>query len=323
MTYSNFVAEDFCRDAYFIQWATSPNPESERFWRSFTDSHPDKVHEVQLALEYIKMMRFKETEPAEADLAALRERIWNDLYEPSQSVKTFGIWRYVAAASVVFGLFLGSWFIIQNRAPTSYHTDFGQITELILDDGSRVTLNAKSELKVSKDLGKTDVREVWLNGEAFFEIAKRDHSKFVVHTQQTQVEVLGTEFNVNTRRSQTQVVLAAGKVRLVSGQSPALVMKPGEMATVRDKKVQIRSVSPNHYDAWKQFFLVMDDKPVSEIVHVIQESYGIQLRFEDTSLLHKKLSGKLLVKDPDDFLENLSTILQTELIKTQDGYLFR
>ncbi|KAA0992118.1 FecR family protein [Dyadobacter aurulentus] len=323
MRYSFFTVEDFCKDADFIKWAVSPTPDSDRFWKEFMASHPHKTEELQLALECVRTIQFAETEPGEDNLLALKQRIWKDIEAPRPAVYRRLNWAYLAAASVVFILAAGFWWSLQNSALT-YRTAYGEVREITLADGSSVILNARSEIEINEDIANKKVREVWLRGEAYFKIAKRNGAKFIVHTPDTQVEVLGTTFNVNTRRRQTSVVLAEGKVQLVSGKSPAWVMKPGDMATIgKDNRIRSKRVEPGHYDSWKESYLVMDDKPVSEIVEVMEDNYGIRLQFEDSSLLHKRLSGKLAIKNPEQFLENLSTILERDLIKTGDGYIFR
>ncbi|MCE6992485.1 FecR family protein [Dyadobacter sp. CY323] len=323
MRYSIFTVEDFCKDADFIKWAVSPTPDSDRFWRTFMESNPHKTEEVQLALECVRAIQFAEAEPAEDDLLALKRRIWKDVETIRPVVYRRLNWAYLAAASVIFILAAGFWLTLQ-KSQLTYRTAYGEVREIKLDDGSSVTLNARSEIRITEDIANKKVREVWLLGEAYFKIAKRNGAKFIVHTAETQVEVLGTTFNVNTRRKQTRVVLAEGKVQLLSGNNPALVMKPGDMATIgKDSQVRFKRVQPNHYDSWKESYIVMDDKPVSEIAEAIEDNYGIRLQFQDSSLLAKRLSGKLATKNPEQFLENLSTILERDLIKTGDGYIFR
>ncbi|GAB3162783.1 FecR family protein [Telluribacter humicola] len=324
MQYSHYDVEEFCKDAYFISWATSPTPDSDLFWMSFLEAYPHKAEEIQLALEYIKVFRFSENEPDEQDLLRLKHRIWEDIEKPS---RPFYQWRpipYLAAASVILFLLVGFWFYQKQPSTLTYTTPYGLIQEIKLADGTVVTLNARSELKVIENIAENKVREVWLQGEAYFKVSKSKDVKFIVHTPETQVEVLGTEFNVNTRREKTQVVLAEGNVQLISATHRNIVMRPGQMAIVKDdNQVQLKTVQPQLYDSWKESILIMDDKPVSEIVEIMNDTYGLKLYFADSSLLNKKLSGKLLVKDQNHFLENFSIILNANLEKTQDGYLFR
>ena len=120
-------------------------------------------------------------------------------------------------------------------------------------------------------------------------------------------------------------MLQEGKIQLLTDKAPALTMKPGDMATVQENApaVQLAVVQPEHYNAWKESYLVLDDRPVSEIVELLEDTYGVRVTFENEALLSKKLTGKLSLKDLGEFIENLGTILDTEAERTKSGYVFR
>jgi ferric-dicitrate binding protein FerR (iron transport regulator) len=101
-----------------------------------------------------------------------------------------------------------------------------------------VLLNANSQLRTPARWPAGARREVWLEGEAFFQVTKKgaapgggtDGARFVVHTGQVDVAVLGTRFNVTNRRGQTTVTLNEGKVKLEEGDlDGAVIMEPGEL----------------------------------------------------------------------------------------------
>lgn len=324
MEYQYFEVEDFSGDEFFIRSVVAPTSESDLFWKNFLSDHPHKEEEVKLAREFVKMIRFQATPPSENDLIRLKKRIWNDIEQPKQP-RILALGRYYwIAASVALLASIGIGWSLLRRSTTDYQTKYAQIQQIELPDGSHVTLNANSSLRVIDQINQRTVREVWLDGEAFFDVAKLNKAKFIVHTPETDIEVLGTEFNVNTRRKKTKVVLNEGKVQLHARDNDRVVMKPGDMATVTKNKEQIRieSVLPQHYDAWKESYVVMDEKPVSDIVEMMEDSYGTTLQFSNPMLLNKKLSGKLPIKDVDDFMENLAIILEVSVQKTDSGYLF-
>ena len=328
MDYSSFKVEEFCKDSDFISWVISPTEESEHFWKTFLASHPNKSKEIRIASDYIKTFHFQEIEPTAQDLTNLKQRIWNDIDDPT--IVRAHWWKrsaYWAVAAIVlmvtsFGLL---WFQFQ---PSSYHTAYGEIQKIKLADGSVVTLNANSSIKVASNLAQGSVREVWLNGEAYFDIAKKNGAKFIVHTPEAQVEVLGTEFNVNTRRKQTQVILHEGKVKLQSAKpnTEAILMKPGDMATVSEntkQAIQLKIVQPELYNVWRESVVILNDKTVAEIASILEDTYGIKIQFKDSTLLNKKLTGKLSLKSNEDFIENLAIILDVEVEKTEKGYIFK
>ncbi len=324
MKYLNFKAEDFCEDTDFIHWVVSPSEELNQYWNSFVKSYPEKENEILMAKEFIKTFHFVENNPSELQIALLKERIWTDLEAPKEKPLWWKKPKYWAAAASIFTIIsLGIyWF---NKQTTFYSTEYGQIQKINLPDGSVVTLNAHSTLRHSEDLLTNNKREVWLEGEAYFDIAKRNGAKFIVHTSEVEVEVLGTEFNVNARRKQTKVILYEGKVKLVSPNAMPLVMKPGDMVTVSDKKIpiQIKTVQPEQFDFWRNSMLDLDNKTVAEVVEILEDTFGISIEFENSQLLNKKLSGKLNLKSTDDLIENLALILDTDVTKTPKGYVFK
>jgi len=326
MPYFLFTVEDFCRDHAFINWVIRPTPESNHFWQTFMAEHPHKQPDIQMATDYIKTIEFHETNPSEADLARLKERIWSDAYPASeqQAGRVIQWYRrpYWAAAAVLFlvSLLGVAWW--QYNADTSYKTAYGKIQEIRLPDGSVVTLNGHSTLRVAKNLTENTVREVWLDGEAYFDIANRHGAKFIVHTTTAQVEVLGTEFNVNCRRQQTHVVLNEGKVQLMADNQPAVLMQPGDMATVTPTKshIQVKRVQPKTYDAWKESYLVLDGKSLPDIISSLQDTFGVTIQLDDAQLARKKLTGKLRTEVIADCIDNLALILDAEVSRNGTTY---
>jgi transmembrane sensor len=324
MDYSSFKAEEFSKDVDFIAWVLSPTEDSNQFWNTYIANNSNKLKEIQLAKEYIETLHFQEIEVSDDDINRLKDRIWNDIEQAP--VIRLKWWKrpasWAAAASIVLVGFTMFWF---NQKSVNYETGYGQIRKIDLADGSVVTLNANSKLKIEDDLGNTPLREVWLEGEAYFDIAKKNGAKFIVHTSEAEVEVLGTEFNVNTRRKQTKVILHEGKVKLLAGNAQPVIMKPGEMATVLNnfQPIQLTMVKPEQYDVWKESLAILNDKTVLEIAEMLEDTYGVTLTFEDSLMLHKKLSGKLVIKSTDDFVDNLATILDVKVQKTEKGYILK
>jgi transmembrane sensor len=322
-TYSSFKTDEFCRDVDFISWVVSPTEESNEFWNSFLEVNLNKLNDVQIASEYIKSFHFQEYSPSLNELTALKVRIWDDIDNPP-IVKVW--WKrstYWAVVAVVL-LVVSFCIILLNPSSDLYKTTYGEIKKINLSDGSVVTLNTNSSLKVSEKINSAAIREVWLEGEAYFDIASNKGTKFIVHTPETQVEVIGTKFNVNSRRQQTDVILHKGKVVLHAKNLRDVIMKPGNITTVsnKSKSIKLRFVKPEQYDVWRESLVVLDNKSVSELIVLLQDTHGISIQFKNRSLLSKELTGKLSIKSIDDFVENLATILDVQAEKTENGYIF-
>jgi len=117
---------------------------------------------------------------------------------------------------------------------TMHTTHHGEKQKIILPDGSRVFLNSNSTLAYNHDWKDSEKRKVRLSGEAFFQVREKAHKgrkvKFVVMTKNIEVEVVGTEFDVNTRNEQTQVFLNSGRVNLkIPEKQQTVPMHPGEI----------------------------------------------------------------------------------------------
>lgn len=228
--------------------------------------------------------------------------------------------RHVAAASVVLLIIAAFvYYFISPPTATHYQTGYGETATVELPDGSIVTLNANSSLSYQV----SDKREAWLEGEAFFHVKKVLHpqtpQRFVVHTPQLDVEVLGTQFNVNDRRGKTTVVLNSGRVKLGLRvrQEDTLVMKPGELVEVSKEHPQFikRAVDPQHASAWTTQRLIMDNTPLSEIALTIADYYGLTMRFEEPALANETLSGSIPMHQVEIFLQVLAASADVQLRK--------
>lgn len=204
-------------------------------------------------------------------------------------------WHSVAAAAS-FVLAVAAWWMLGQPADMELHeTAYGETSVIELYDGSTVTLNANSTLKVAT---LSDKREVWLEGEAFFEVEEVTYEdekvKFVVHTREVDVVVVGTTFNVQNRNDKTQVLLNSGKVWL-ENSIDKLEMEPGELAETNRQGRILKKEVPNAdtYLAWKENKLVCRNTSLQEITEVIYHRFGYTTKFADDSLKALSVTGTL------------------------------
>ena len=227
--------------------------------------------------------------------------------------------RIAAVSSVLLLLAAFVYYLVFRSPITHYQTGYGETATVVLPDSSVVTLNANSSLSYQV----SDQREVWLEGEAFFHVKKvplhQPAQRFVVHTAQVDVEVLGTRFNVNNRRGKATVVLNSGQVKLKSRmhQKEALVMKPGELVEVSAKRPQFvkKAVDPQQSSAWTNQRLVMDNTPLSDIAPTIADYYGLSMRFETPELAGTTLTGSIAMNELDLFLRVLAASANVQIRK--------
>jgi len=207
-------------------------------------------------------------------------------------------WIWYAAASFALLMTVGSIFLLQEN---KFETSYGQISTIILPDGSDVTLNGNSSLSYSPVTWSLfDSRKVKLQGEAFFDIAKMEVGgekiNFQVVTSNLEIEVLGTKFNVMDRGTSEVVVLEEGKVQVMtpSDQIP-LQMTPGDYVAFDKSLKQIHQmvVLPEEYTSWKDKYILLDNKTLGEVAQIISSVYGKKVIFQNMADKKIPLEGKV------------------------------
>ncbi len=167
---------------------------------------------------------------------------------------------------------------------------------LILSDGTKVWLNADSELKYPVTFGK-DKREVNITGEAYFEVSRDTLCPFIVRTNAGKVRVLGTEFNVRAYREEERLVatLIQGKVAcsLPEGEK-IVILQPDEQVVIDKNGIgKIRKVNPRLYAGWKDGLFVFENERLEEILNQLSRWYDIEVFYTDMHLKDLHFSGDL------------------------------
>jgi transmembrane sensor len=285
------------------EWAKDTDNREQFFhWLEIWESqHPQYVADVQTALNRHQMRLAQDPQ--------LHEPTGIDLPIPVTHKPWF---RWVAAASVA--LLVGSgWVFRDDVMNEKYSTAYGETRQLTLADGSEVTLNANSTLKVPRFGFGAQTRDVALSGEATFSVTHTtDDQRFVVKTGRNfEVVVFGTEFSVYNRERGGKVVLNKGKVQLryQEGKAPRqLMMKPGDLVTLnrRDGQVQLRQLSqPENASAWRENRFVFEETTLEEITHLFKENYGLVLEITDPKLAKWTVSGSFTARNAEELLESL------------------
>src|ERR1043166_3391835 len=126
-------------------------------------------------------------------------------------------------------------------------------------------LNANSKAELSEDWKDGKDREVWLHGEAFFKVTKTPHrSRFIVHTDNLDVILTGTQFNVLHRDGKTAVLLTEGHVIIRTKDGKELAMNPGDYVEMGDQMVERKQAKEENILAWKENKLAFDNTPLTE-----------------------------------------------------------
>ena len=174
----------------------------------------------------------------------------------------------------------------------------GQRAQITLADGTKVWLNAQSTLSYSHDFGRNE-RDVELDGEAYFEVAKNPEKKFVVSTShQSQIEVLGTHFNVEAYEKEDRVsaTLVEGKIGFIfkrDNVSKKVLMKPGQKLVYdfKDSKVQLYTTSGESEIAWKEGKIIFKDTPLEESLRMLEKRYNVEFIIKNERLKKYSFTG--------------------------------
>ncbi len=331
MTYLYYSAEDLALDPSFQQWVLHPEATNEAaFWEAWLARNPGKAAEVAAARRLVEARQAEREGLPDAEKQVLWERIQATLAadkEVPPPVRPYRFWWLAAAVALLLTTGGLIWHLYGTRR-VYFTTGFGQTKQLVLPDRSVVTLNGNSTLSYRSSWPPDRPREVWLEGEAFFNVTGQPagpNARFLVHAQELTVAVLGTQFNVSRRGTGTRVVLTAGKVELDIAGAPVKVrMQPGEVVELaaRSGKVTRRPANPALYTSWKNHELTFDETPLAQIARVLEDTYGKKVVFRQPALADYRISGTIPSDNVDILLRALARSSDLQITQQRDTILF-
>lgn len=314
--------------AYFDGTATAIQIKRIQEWLQ----QPENREWFYACLEEWENQRLQYEAPIEGGFTHFLQRIDQNDTETQPTIPLLpGRWyqlvtvRWMVAASLTLLLLLAfwqrdSWFY------RTYATRFGELKTIGLPDGSHVTLNAHSTLRLSRwTFGRTN-REVWLTGEAEFSVRHlSNHQQFIVRTPDNlEVVVLGTKFVVTSRQQGSRIVLTSGKVAFRTAQRTSkspVIMKPGDVATVSPAgAVQVRSHQPiETYLAWKEHRFLFNRTPLPQVLSTLEEHFGETIQLASPELLQRQITGTFRADTAPVLLELVTTLTRTQVVETDSG----
>jgi transmembrane sensor len=180
--------------------------------------------------------------------------------------------------------------------------------KLSLPDGTGVWLNAQTRIHFPSSFQGAR-REVYVQGEAFFKVSKDRQHPFIVHAGQTEVQVLGTSFNINTYATDCSVTsLVEGAVINRDAHGSEIALRPGTQAVYSsDRHFSTRPFDETEVLSWMKGIYYFHDTPLKDISKVISRWYNAEVYFKDTGMQSKTFSGQLdKAKTLQVFLDNLN-----------------
>ncbi|MEO7990674.1 MAG: FecR domain-containing protein [Chryseolinea sp.] len=193
-----------------------------------------------------------------------------------------------------------------HQRPTLVKNSIGNNTRILLPDSSVVLLNTNSTLEYPSEFGIAS-REVVLKGEAFFDV-KKGSKPFIVKTENIQIQVKGTRFNVQAYKNDQAVktTLEEGKVELqVSGDERVYTLKPGDQAILNTdvNKVTLKKVDPSNFTAWKEEKLIFDNTPLKDIISKLENRFHVTISLDSAIARRERLTMTIERESLDEILD--------------------
>ena len=274
--------------SFFDGTATSEEVRSVKEWLAESEEH---MKELMSERAFFDALILSEKEEEAAILRAKNQR---RLY------RRVGVelLKIAAVAAVVAGIAFSVYSAKMNEVRSARHTltvPAGQRANLRLPDGTNVWLNARSVITYPSYFS-SDVREVQLDGEAYFEVAHDARHPFVVRTERYDINVLGTKFNVESYHGSDvfSTALMEGAVEIMSADDPAhpITLVPNQKAVESNGRLAVTSIDEYESYRWREGLLCFRSIPFAELMSRLEKCYGITIRIENERIGRKVFSGK-------------------------------
>ncbi|GAB4012493.1 FecR family protein [Spirosoma migulaei] len=352
MNYRIYNAEDFLFDESFRQWASGSAPQSAAFWEQWLVQNPDRAEVVKQAQELVRALNEHYRDDAtDARFTSELNRLMQlatehrdaELETPVIPLQQQSWWRWAAAASIILVAGLAIWLYRYTTTSTSSPESYAHLTKtaslplqekvntsnqpinVLLCDGSLITLRPKSRVSYPKHFAKTS-RTVYLNGEAFFDVAKNPAKPFLIYANQTVTKVLGTSFLVRAFEEEKAVTVTVrtGRVSVYTRQDfekaqqsglrriEGIILTPNQQMTYNlEEKHLLKALVEKPTALMPEAVSreqVFEDAPVTKVFATIERTYGVKLIYNEDDLSACLVNLTFL---NENLLERLDIICQT------------
>lgn len=331
-SYVDYQVEDFLMDENFQQWVQGTDAASEEYWQQFLKSYPQKKEQLEQARILATSIKYH---PQKLSIEKQKEILQNvyagadkrTVSLPDRKPLSFSYWAAAAAIALLFISGIAYW-LTQDNVQV-YQTAARENKTILLADGSEVTLNANTKLSVQIDEEADQARQVWLDGEAFFEVKRlsvdqyesRPQSRsFIVHTSNFDIEVLGTSFNVSSSPQKSEILLKTGKVKVESKQiNQTQVLQPGDMLSLaqQENSFMLRKEPGETELAWRENFFIFENTPLNEVAEAIENYYGLEVQIMNKAIEERQFTAKLSRNNLPVLLEAIEESFQVKVVRKE------
>ncbi|MCV9929786.1 FecR domain-containing protein [Flavobacterium sp. LS1R49] len=258
-----------------------PAPKGQEIWDNWYD-HPEEISDKEIII------------------VSDRSKLKKEIRQIKKTNKVIFLHKknWALAASLILLMGLSCFFYLSSikTVTKEYATKAGEHAKITLADGTQIWLNAGSRLKYPNEF-KGGTREVYLTGEAFFDVAKDKKHPFIIHTDKMDTKVLGTSFNVQAYPEQTtqEVSVLTGRVNVKSTVTEENVyVTPGQKVIFKSKNNKLKAFSDipvNSISLWRKNIIVFEDTPLPEVIATINRNYNVAIEIENKNLNNLKISA--------------------------------
>ncbi|MDO5981143.1 FecR family protein [Flavivirga spongiicola] len=311
--------EDLINDASFVNWVHKKQMADIDFWDNWLLENPDKKQLVFDAKDILIGVKFNKSFVSEQKTFDAWEKFEKHATSTDKVYKIpfYKNKKYQGIAAAILLFIAVSAFYFTSKPATIVHkTAYGEILDIKLPDGTKVKLNSNSVLSYNDH----DLREVVLEGEAFFNVEKKPvtNAKFLVTTDDLKVEVYGTSFNVNKRNTRTQVFLEEGSIALKLKNGIQKKMIPGDLVSYSYKTDKIieekRILRPELQTSWKNGSLIFDRSTLESAMSKIEDTYGITAIFEDDDSKNILITGAVPTQNLEICIKTIEKSAQVAIV---------
>ena len=243
------------------------------------------------------------------------------------------VWRMAAVLVLAIGV-TTFWRTARRdtpAAPTQWREVFtlgGQRTTTTLDDGTRVALNAGSRLRYASTYGVSS-RDVYLDGEGYFEVVHDEKRPFRVHARSSVIEDLGTRFTVRAYAEQAtmEIAVTEGLVALTADsaiKTPAVQLRPGDVARLDSTGIPAVSHvgSLDRYTAWTSGTLMLDGLTLRDAARELERWYNVQITIADSALASRPVVARFRGESVTQALDAIAFALAARYEQQGSTYTF-
>jgi len=201
-------------------------------------------------------------------------------------------------------------------------TERSEFKYLLLPDSTQVWLNAVSSLEFPDHFDKNK-REVFLSGEAYFDVKHAAETPFIIHTGNISTTVLGTAFNIKAYPDRKTVIVAVsrGKVKVNRGDELVATLTKGQQVKVsnQNKKIDQKNISENQVAAWQQGNMVYDDESISDIIADLERMYNVNIKVMNENIRNLTVRTSFQREEGIEHALQVLCILTDTKLEQSDG----